>query len=42
MFKFLRKLRQKKNDTDFENGYTYAASCLLKLTLKGNYETQKL
>ena len=30
MFKFLRKLRQKKNDTDFENGYAYAASCLLK------------
>ena len=30
MFKFLRKLRQKKNDTDFENGYAYAATCLLK------------
>ena len=30
MFKFLRKLRQKKNDADFETGYTYAATCLLK------------
>lgn len=30
MFKFLRKLRQKKNDADFETGYAYAATCLLK------------
>ena len=30
MFKFLRKLRQKKNDADFEAGYAYAATCLLK------------
>ena len=30
MFKFLRKLRQKKNDADIKAGYAYAATCLLK------------
>ena len=30
MFKFLQRLRQKKNDADFEAGYAYAATCLLK------------
>lgn len=29
MFKFLQRLRQKKNDADFKAGYEYAATCLI-------------